>query len=50
MLNFATLAAMTATSAYLLDSLPHHAALSAAWLNAFRTLGGFTVTYFQLKW
>jgi hypothetical protein len=36
---FSTLACTVAISAYLLDVLPKHAALSAAWLNAFRTIG-----------
>ncbi|KAF2665827.1 MFS general substrate transporter [Microthyrium microscopicum] len=47
---FSTLGSATAVSAYFLDVMPQHAALTAAWLNAFRTVGGFTVTYFQIKW
>jgi hypothetical protein len=48
--TFSTLAATTAISAYFLDIMPQHAALTAAWLNAFRTVGGFTVVYFQTPW
>jgi hypothetical protein len=36
---FSTLGTTAAVSAYLLDVLPHHAALAAAWINAFRTVG-----------
>ncbi|KAK1750474.1 major facilitator superfamily [Echria macrotheca] len=50
MLCFCTLANMTAISAYLLDCLPDHAALTGAWLNFWRVIGGFTVTYFQIQW
>jgi hypothetical protein len=50
MLCFSTLANMTAVSAYLLDCLPHHAALTGAWLNFGRIVGGFTVLYFQVPW
>ena len=38
---FSTLGTTAAVSAYLLDVLPHHAALAAAWINAFRTVGRF---------
>lgn len=37
-------------SAYVLDVLPQHAALASAWINAMRTVGGFCVVYFQVKW
>ncbi|KAK3689479.1 major facilitator superfamily domain-containing protein [Podospora appendiculata] len=50
MLCFSTLANMTAISAYLLDCLPHHAALTGAWLNFWRVIGGFSVAYFQIQW
>ncbi|KAL2200153.1 major facilitator superfamily domain-containing protein [Corynascus similis CBS 632.67] len=50
MLCFNTLANMTAVSAYLLDCLPRHAALTGAWLNFGRVVGGFSVAYFQLPW
>ena len=36
---FSTLGTTVAISAYLLDVLPQHACLTAAWLNAFRTVG-----------
>jgi hypothetical protein len=36
---FSTLGTTTAVSSYLLDVLPHHAALVAALMNAFRTIG-----------
>lgn len=47
---FAEVTATTAISAYLLDIFPHHAALASAWLNFWRTTGGFCVTYFQTQW
>ncbi|GME31763.1 MFS transporter [Neofusicoccum parvum] len=47
---FATLGAMTAVSAYVLDTFPHHAALASAWINFWRVIGGFTVLYFQMDW
>ncbi|AEO63852.1 uncharacterized protein THITE_2036335, partial [Thermothielavioides terrestris NRRL 8126] len=50
MLCFCTLANMTAVSAYLLDCLPRHAALTGAWLNFGRVVGGFSVAYFQMPW
>jgi len=50
MVCFCTLANMTAISAYLLDCLPDHAALTGAWLNFWRVIGGFTVIYFQIQW
>jgi MFS family permease len=50
MLCFCTLANMTAVSAYLLDCLPRHAALTGAWLNFGRVVGGFSVAYLQMPW
>jgi MFS family permease len=47
---FSTLGSTTAISAYFLDVMPQHAALTSAWLNAFRTIGGFTVVYFNVQW
>ncbi|KAJ8610237.1 hypothetical protein MRB53_038640 [Persea americana] len=47
---FATLGTTTAISAYVLDVFPRHAALASAWICAFRTIGGFCVVYFQVKW
>jgi len=47
---FSTLGTTVAISAYILDVFPQHAALASAWINAFRTVGGFCVSYFQLKW
>lgn len=47
---FATLGTSVAISAYVLDVFPQHAALASAWICAFRTLGGFCVVYFQVKW
>ncbi|EKG11055.1 Major facilitator superfamily [Macrophomina phaseolina MS6] len=47
---FATLGGMTAISAYVLDCFPHHAAPASAWINFWRVIGGFTVTYFQMDW
>ena len=50
MQTFGTLGTTTAISAYLLDILPGHASLTAAWILQARVLGGFTVTYFQVPW
>ncbi|KAF2136895.1 uncharacterized protein K452DRAFT_302392 [Aplosporella prunicola CBS 121167] len=50
MVTFATLATTTPISAYVLDTFPLHAAPAAAWLNAWRVVGGFSVVYFQLGW
>ncbi|KAK0625388.1 major facilitator superfamily domain-containing protein [Bombardia bombarda] len=50
MVCFMTLASMTAISAYLLDCLPEQAALTGAWLNSWRVVGGFSVVYFQMQW
>ncbi|KAK8154006.1 major facilitator superfamily domain-containing protein [Phyllosticta citrichinensis] len=50
MLCFATLGAMTAISAYVLDCFPNHASLAAAWINFWRVIGGFSVAYFQMDW
>lgn len=47
---FATLGAMTAISAYVLDCFPQHAAPASAWINFWRVIGGFTVLYFQMDW
>lgn len=37
-------------AAYNLDSYPEGSGEIAAWLNAFRTLAGFIISYFQVKW
>ena len=47
---FSMIAAMTAVSAYCLDSFPNHASLVACIINFWRTTGGFCVVYFQIKW
>ncbi|KAF2396118.1 MFS general substrate transporter [Trichodelitschia bisporula] len=47
---FSTLGTTVAISAYILDVFPAHAALASAWINTFRTIGGFCVVYFQMKW
>jgi hypothetical protein len=36
--------------AYLLDSYPTGSGEVAAWLNFSRCLGGFFITYFQVRW
>jgi len=36
--------------AYSLDSLPMALAKTGAWLNLARTMGGFTIGYFQEPW
>lgn len=50
MLCFSTLASMTSISAYVLDCFPLHSSLAAAWINAWRVVGGFTVIYFLVPW
>jgi len=47
---FSTLGTTVAISAYILDVFPQQAALASAWINATRTVGGFCVVYFQVKW
>lgn len=50
---FSTLGSATAVSAYFLDVMPQHAALSSAWLNAFRTVGKslmFEILFNEIKW
>jgi hypothetical protein len=37
--TYSTLTSTTAISAYFVDVLPHHTALTASWLNCFRTIG-----------
>jgi hypothetical protein len=48
--SFSTLGSTTAISAYFLDVIPQHAALTSAWSNAFRTIGGCTVVWFDDQW
>lgn len=47
---FGIMITTTAISAYLLDSYPEASGEVAAWLNWARVLGGFIISYFQVKW
>ncbi|KAI9757585.1 MAG: hypothetical protein M4579_003397 [Chaenotheca gracillima] len=47
---FGMVTGTTAVSAYLLDSFTKDAAAVSSVLNFWRTMGGFCVSYFQLKW
>jgi hypothetical protein len=48
--TFGCVASIVPVEAYLLDVFPTDAVLAAAWISFFRTVGGFCVVYFQLKW
>jgi hypothetical protein len=48
--NFATIATTAAVGAYLIDAYPEASGESAAWLNFWRTIGGFIIGYVQLNW
>ena len=39
-----------ALNSYCLDSYPEASGEVCAWLNFSRTLGGFIVSYFQVRW
>ncbi|KAI0192073.1 major facilitator superfamily domain-containing protein [Xylaria flabelliformis] len=47
---FSTMITTVAVSSYNLDSYPEASGEVSAWINFFRTLGGFVVTYFQVTW
>lgn len=48
--NLATIVTTAAVGAYLIDAYPEASGESAAWLNFWRTLGGFIVGYVQIGW
>jgi MFS family permease len=48
--NFSTIGLTTAIYAYVLDAYPEGSGEVSAWLNAWRTLGGFVVGYVQIIW
>jgi hypothetical protein len=48
--NFSTIATTAAVGAYLIDAYPEASGESAAWLNFWRTIGGFIIGYVQLEW
>lgn len=50
MFNFGIMLTSVVTTAYCLDSFPKAPAEVAAWLNIARTIGGFSVGYFQQPW
>ncbi|KAI1074794.1 major facilitator superfamily domain-containing protein [Whalleya microplaca] len=47
---FGTMITTVAISSYNLDSYPEASGEVSAWVNNSRTLGGFVVSYFQVKW
>lgn len=47
---FGIMVVTTAINAYVLDSYPEAPGEVSAWINAGRTVGGFVVTYFEVKW
>ncbi|KKY16357.1 putative mfs transporter [Phaeomoniella chlamydospora] len=47
---FGVMIATVALNAYNLDSYPEGSGEVAAWLNQARVLGGFIISYFQVKW
>jgi hypothetical protein len=50
MFVFAAMVSTTAVSSYCLDSYPEASGEVAAWVNFSRVLGGFIISYFQVKW
>ena len=47
---FGIMIVTTAINAYVLDSYPEAPGEVSAWINAGRTVGGFIITYFEIKW
>lgn len=47
---FAMMITTAALSSYCLDSCPEASGEVSAWLNMARTLGGFIISYFQVRW
>ena len=47
---FGIMIVTTAINAYVLDSYPEASGEVSAWINAGRTVGGFIITYFEIKW
>ncbi|KAL2265871.1 hypothetical protein VTJ83DRAFT_6971 [Remersonia thermophila] len=47
---FGMMVTTVALSSYCLDSYPEASGEVSAWLNMARTLGGFIVSYFQVRW
>ena len=47
---FGLMITTVAINAYLLDSYPNASGEVAAWISFGRTLGGFFITFFQVKW
>ncbi|KAI1166742.1 major facilitator superfamily domain-containing protein [Nemania serpens] len=47
---FSTMITTVAVSSYNLDCYPEASGEVSAWVNNSRTLGGFVVSYFQVKW
>lgn len=47
---FGIMIVTTAINSYVLDSYPEGSGEVAAWINFGRTLGGFIITYEQIRW
>jgi hypothetical protein len=47
---FSAMVTTVAVSSYCLDSYPEASGEVSAWVNFARTLGGFIISYFQVKW
>jgi hypothetical protein len=47
---FSTMVTTVAVSSYCLDSYPEASGEVSAWLNFSRVLGGFIISYFQVRW
>lgn len=47
---FGIMIVTTAINAYVLDSYPEAPGEVSAWINAGRTVGGFIISYFKIKW
>lgn len=47
---FSAMVTTVAVSSYCLDSYPEASGEVSAWVNFSRTLGGFIISYFQVRW
>jgi hypothetical protein len=48
--TYGIMLATVGLNAYVLDAYPEGSGEVAVWLNFGRTLGGFIITYFQVRW
>lgn len=47
---FGIMIATTAINGYVLDAYPEASGEVAAWINVGRSVGGFIIVYFEIKW